>query len=250
VLVAALPSGQAIPSRFVDALVGGFVGLAVLAVVPRNPLTMLRRATAPLFTELASVLDAVADALASHDPVGAGRALDRARGASDLATRFRQTLDQAEDTVRLAPTYWRSRGDVQRYVEAAPHIDYAVRNIRVLARAARTAVEGDDEIPAALPAAVRDLGSGVRALTSELERGRGAADGIADVLRAAGRATLALDESPSLAATVVIGQIRSTSVDLLRALGVDRTDAVRYVRSAAKRFQLERAADASPSPGA
>ena len=36
--------GQAVPTRFVDALVGGTVGLAVFAAVPRNPLRTVQRA--------------------------------------------------------------------------------------------------------------------------------------------------------------------------------------------------------------
>ena len=182
VLVAALPSSHAIPTRFVDALVGGFVGLVVLAVVPRNPLTMLRRVTGPLFAELAGVL--------------------------------------------------------------------AVRNVRVLARAARTAVEQEALVPAGLPAAVRDLASGVRGFESELDRSHGGTEGVAAVLRAAGRATLVLDEAPSLPVSVIVGQIRSTAVDLLRALGIERADAVRYVRTAARRLQVEREAGASPPPSA
>ena len=48
VLVAALPTSGAVPYRFIDALVGGLVGLAVLIAVPRNPLTALRSAVDPL----------------------------------------------------------------------------------------------------------------------------------------------------------------------------------------------------------
>ena len=68
VLVAALPSSHAVPTRFVDALVGGLVGLAVLVAVPRNPLTVVRRITRPLFAELRSVLEGIAVALDRRRP--------------------------------------------------------------------------------------------------------------------------------------------------------------------------------------
>ena len=55
------------PYRFVDALVGGGVGLAVLIAVPRNPVTALSQAVDPPLAELAAVLGEVAAALESRD---------------------------------------------------------------------------------------------------------------------------------------------------------------------------------------
>jgi uncharacterized membrane protein YgaE (UPF0421/DUF939 family) len=233
VLVAALPSSNAVPTRFVDALVGGAVGLAVLAVVPRNPLTIVRRATHPLFGELRAVLDGIAGALAAGDRVAAERLLARARATSDQAARFRQELEQAQETVRLAPTYWRSRNDVARWTEAAPYLDLAVRNVRVLARAALSAVETGTDVPDLIPAALRELTTAVRLLERELDEGIGAAAAIEAALGAAGSATQALDENPGLPISIIVGQVRSTAVDLLRALGIDRSEAVDHVRAAA-----------------
>src|SRR4029079_16796387 len=106
VLVAALPSSHAIPTRFVDALVGGLVGLAVLVAVPHNPLTVVRRITRPMFAELQSVLEGIAVALSDGDHAAAERLHASARATSDYADRLRQELAQAEETTRLAPTYW------------------------------------------------------------------------------------------------------------------------------------------------
>jgi len=77
----------------------------------------------------------------------------------------------------------------------------------------------------------------VRSLERELAEGRGAADAIEAVLDAAGRATLALDESPALPVSVIVGVIRSTAVDVLRALGIDRDEALEHVRAAARRLE-------------
>jgi uncharacterized membrane protein YgaE (UPF0421/DUF939 family) len=234
VLVAALPSGHAVPTRFVDALVGGAVGLAVLVAVPRNPLTTVRRTTRPLFQEVRSVLEGVAAALADGDRAEAERLLVRARATSDQSGRFRQELEGARETVRLAPTYWRSRREVERYAEAAPQVDLVVRNVRVLARASLAAIETEAVIPAGIPAAVRELAAAVGHLERELDEGRGASAAIESALAAAGRATLALEESTNLQVSVIVGQIRSTAVDLLRALGTDRAEAVEHVRAAAR----------------
>jgi hypothetical protein len=246
VLVAALPPSHGVPTRFVDALVGGFVGLAVLVAVPRNPRSAVGRTSGPLFAELATVLDLIAAALAAHDLAAAERTLERARTMSDLSMHFRQALDLAQETVRLAPTYWHSRRRIDRYLEAATHIDSAVRSVRVLARAAVTAVETDAPIPVELPAAVSALASGVRELERELESDRGAVEGIDAVLSAAGGATLVLGDNPPLSVSVMVGQIRATAVDLLRAFGVDRPDAVKHVRAAARQLRdARRAAERS-----
>ena len=38
---------------------------------------------------------------------------------------------------------------------------------------------------------------------------------------------------------VIVGQIRSTAVDLLRALGIERDEAVEHVRAAARARRLD-----------
>jgi uncharacterized membrane protein YgaE (UPF0421/DUF939 family) len=237
VLVAALPSRHAIPTRFVDALVGGLVGLAVLVAVPRNPLTVVRRTTRPLFAELESVLEGIAAALSEGDRATAERLLVRARRTSDHADRLRQELAAAEETTRLAPTHWRSRGAVERYVEAAPHVDFVVRNVRVLARAALSVVETGAAVPPGIPNAVRGLATAVTWLERELDEGRGAAQAIEAALAAAAGATVALEEGAAIPLGVIVGQIRSAAVDLLRALGVDRAEAVEHVRAAARAYR-------------
>jgi uncharacterized membrane protein YccC len=67
VLVATLtaPEGGLDLDRFVDALVGGIVGLAVIAVLlPVNPVAAVRRELDPLLGTLADLIDECADALA------------------------------------------------------------------------------------------------------------------------------------------------------------------------------------------
>ena len=250
VLVSALPSTHAIPTRFVDALVGGFVGLACLIAVPRNPLLLVRRAGEGLFHELADTLDGVADSLAAKDVSMGEHALARARETSGRAGQFQQALDLADETVHLAPTYWRARGDVERYIEASQYADGAVRTLRGLARASLTAIESDVAVPAALPGVIHELATGWRALAAELNQGHGDMGGIETTLRASAAATLALDESRSLSVSMIVGQIRANAIDLLRALGMERAHAVDYIRVATKRLRAEREAQAQAAPAA
>jgi uncharacterized membrane protein YgaE (UPF0421/DUF939 family) len=237
VLVAALPTSGAVPYRFIDALVGGLVGLAVLIAVPRHPLTALRTAVDPLLAELGAVLEDIALALDTRDAAAAGRTLERARATTDLADGFHRALDGARETARLAPTHWRNQEDVERYARAAQHVDYAVRNVRVLARAARTALEAGDEIPDGIAEAIRRLAEGVRGLEGELAKESTGIAGIEATLGAAGGATRVLEQRPSLAVNVMIGQIRSIAADLLGALGIERQEAVKHIRAAVRQVR-------------
>ena len=248
VLVSALPSTHAIPTRFVDALVGGFVGLACLVAVPRNPLLLVRRAGEGFFTEVADTLDGIADGLAASDAALGERALARARDTTARAGQFRQALELADETVHLAPTYWRARGDVERYIEASRYADGAVRTLRGLARASLTAIEANVAVPAALPGAIHGLATGWRELAAELNQGHGDMGGIETTLRATAGATIALDESRNLSVSMIVGQIRSNAVDLLRALGMERAHAVDYIRVATRRLRAEQEAQATAEP--
>ena len=80
VLVATLapPSNGIYYTRFVDALVGGLVGVGVMAILlPVNPLTTVQKAVVPALDLLAAELTGCADALADQDVSRARAALDR-----------------------------------------------------------------------------------------------------------------------------------------------------------------------------
>ena len=71
-------------------------------------------------------------------------------------------------------------------------------------------------------------------MESALE-GRDGSPAIEAAVEAAALATAALERDPALAAAHLVGQIRSTATDLLRALGLERGDAVDRVRAGARR---------------
>ena len=234
VLVATIVSTShgLLPTRFVDALVGGLVGLAVLVVAPRNPVKLVQRASRPVFVELAAVLDDVAAALEVRDLDAMERALSRARATDGLLAALREALSYGEETVRLAPTQWSERGRVQRYALAAPQVEFAMRNARVLARAGVRAVELEPKISESLIAAIRHLSLAARPAREHARASTCRADAArASTLKGAREATLALEEGMGFAIDVLVGQARSIATDLLRALGVE--DAVDQIRSAA-----------------
>lgn len=237
VLVATLtPPGQgsSLP-RFVDALVGGLVGLAVMALLlPTNPLTVVSRATGPLLDVLAGGLAETAAALAGRDRAAAEAALARLRAGETDLRRLQDALAAARETATVAPIRWRSRGALEQYVDAAEHVAYALRNTRVLVRRAIRVVVDDEPVPAGLPRAVGLLGEAVTWLRWELA-------GAAEPEAARGRALSAVREASDAYAGgvgfsggVVFAQVRSTAIDLLRAAGVPHRDAERHVRRAAR----------------
>ena len=123
---------------------------------------------------------------------------------------------------------------VDDYAEAARQIELAVRNVRVLARGARRAIDLEENVPPEVSDALRELAAAVRALGAALDDHARAEAVREPALRAAREATLVLQRTGNLSVSVIIGQIRSTAVDLLRSTGLSYDDAVDAVRAAAQ----------------
>src|SRR4030095_10961605 len=116
-------------TRLFEALVGGGVALAVNSVFfPPDLALRAARAANGVFGELGGVLEGLSRALATGDPRAAGAALDRAREAGGRGREVGESLKGARGRARRAPPR-RGAGDVlERYSDALPHLDYAVRN--------------------------------------------------------------------------------------------------------------------------
>ena len=241
-LVATLqpPDGGITFARAVDALIGGGVALAVSALVlPAHPGRMVREAAGPVLAELAGVLDDVAAALRSRDREAVDAALLRGRAIDDLGRELEDALVVGRETARLIPPRWRTLETVDVYADAAAQIDLAVRNVRVLARGARRAIDLDENVPPELSDALVELGAAVRALRGALED-PGRSEAVrAPALRAAGRATRVLERTGNLSVSVIVGQVRSTAVDLLRGTGLSYEEATVAVRAAVREAEAE-----------
>jgi len=221
-------------ARFVDALVGGAVALVVNGVVlPVNPQRLVQRAARPVLDELAATLDDVGRALAERDQELAEAALARARGIDELSGRFVEAADTGRETTRYAPQRRRYRGAMDSWREAARSIDFAVRNVRVLARGAIRALRLDENVPEEVTVALRDLALAVRAIDAALDEGGDVAAVREPALRAAARASLVLEGTTNMSVSVIVGQIRSTATDLLTGTGMDAGDAADAVSHAA-----------------
>ena len=236
ILVATIqpPSSGLSPTRFIDALIGGAVALLVGQVlIPHNPLRALAQAAEPVVDDLAVALRAVAQALRDGDAERAQRALEVARAVeADLAS-FYDAVALARETRPVLPGR-RTRERLPVYAEAARQMDYAVRNTRVLARRAVASVRRQGRAPEPLSEgidlladAVVELGKALAEPGHEIEVRRLA-------LKAAARAMRALDAAPDLSTVVIVGQVRSTALDLLQGSGMGNEEARRALERAAE----------------
>jgi uncharacterized membrane protein YgaE (UPF0421/DUF939 family) len=239
VLVATLkpPSTGIYYGRFLDALIGGTVGVLVMALLlPLNPLTTIKKAAGPALDLLASELERTADAFAARDEAMAREALQQIRATEPDLARFRDALTAASETASLAPVRWRSRAPLAVYADAITHIDRAIRNGRVLVRRAVLALADKEDIDDELIASLRTMAQAVRALRSEL------ADSVEPTttrelaLAAVGEAGDAYRAGLGFSADVVVAQLRSIAHDLLRASGLDESTSIRAVRRAVGRL--------------
>jgi uncharacterized membrane protein YgaE (UPF0421/DUF939 family) len=223
------------PDRFLDALVGGVVALLVNYLFPMNPERLVERAAAPVFEELVGVLEQISAALKSGDAESAERALVRSREMDAEVRALGEALEAGHETARLSPTRRRSLRHLEFYASAGIRIELAVLNTRVLARGVYNAVRRGDTIPPQLPEAVLDLARSVRALATFLEEAAEPEEARRYALEAARGATECLKERHELATSVLVGQVRSAAVDLLRSTGMDQASALWALEEAAGR---------------
>ena len=237
VLVATLTSSTGQPwSRFLDALVGGGIGLTVMTVLlPLNPLTVVRRSADPALAALADGLHEISSAMTVRDGDRITAALAELRAAENTFTNFASAVTAARENVAFAPARWHTRGALAQYVLGAPHMTYALRNVRVMSRRVKTALDDDEAVPDSLPAAIGLLGDAVGLLKQEWAKGAEPLATRERALSAAREAMRGYDGGVGFSGGVVVAQVRTTVTDLLRATGVESSEAVRMVRKAVGR---------------
>ena len=236
ILVATLtpPSSGVSPDRFVDALIGGAVALLVGQVLfPRDPLRSLAAAARPVVDDLARALEAAAQALAEGDEELARRALALAGAVEDDLPPFFDAVTLARETVPVLP----GRSPRERlpvYAAAAQQLDAAVRNTLVLTRRVVATLQRDGGAAPPLAEGVALLGEAVRELGRALQEPGREVVVRRLALRAAAVASTVLARDPGLSAVVIVGQIRSTAIDLLRGSGLGYDDAREALEAAAE----------------
>nr|WP_276610708.1 FUSC family protein [Kineococcus siccus] len=206
--------------RWLDAMTGVAVALAIAAALPADPRRDVRGRALAYAGHLADLLEDAARAVRDHDAGVAEATLASARGTQSELDGWATSVAAGEEVHRLSPLRRRGRPELVQQHDLLDGMDRATRNIRVALRRITTALEYGEELPPALAGAFEQLAAAVRAL------GEPAWEGETMPPSVAGLQELAVQLGPrtlgatTLSATVVVAQLRSAVVDLLQAQGV------------------------------
>ena len=238
VLVAALPTadGAASVDRVLDTLAGGAAALLfTIVILPVQPLRLAHRAAGPVLDELTQTFDQVGEALRTSDPQLAARALERARGAGEHWGRLDEAVGIGRQATRIAPVRRHEEAELLDMAQSVVQLDYAIRDARVLARVALRLTETTVPHGARLEQVMQCFAASVRAieghLAGEYDETLAARAGALDAVRIASSIAFAEDD---LVFTHLLGQVRSTAVDLQRATGLARDEAITRMLDAVK----------------
>lgn len=151
------PTDGLVLDRIVHVLVGGGVALLIGQIlIPLDPLAQVGRIARSAFRELGTVLVSVANALGAGDLERARQALLDARALDAAVRRLHEALAVGQETARFAPLRRGARDRLAGQADAAAQVDLAVRNTRVLARAAVALLRRHRSVLRELSAAVAD----------------------------------------------------------------------------------------------
>jgi uncharacterized membrane protein YgaE (UPF0421/DUF939 family) len=243
-LIMTLPGQGAEIDRFLDACVGGAVAIAFGLIFSfRDPFAKVEEARRGALADLAAALEAIAAALGKHSLKAAEAALADSRKLDAGVDVLYDAVTEAGEVASFSPRRRVLLEELDPQAGAAPQIDYAVRDARVLARAATTAIRRGADIDPRLVEGIETLAAATRALDAV---GRGEAGSRADVRELASRAVElagAADVHNSLWPTMIFGQTRAIAFDLMQASG-EEADAARSLLDAAATTKI-----APPAPG-
>ena len=221
--------------RVFNALIGGFVALAINYLFPVNPERVVERAARPIFEEMGGLLEEIAASMTERDAERSQAVLDRARDLDESVSGFHDTLAAGRETAQFSPTRRRGLKHLDLYSSANTRMELAAINTRVLARGVTNALRRGDEMPPILPAAVLELAEAVKSLSQYLQEWEGPEEARSHALEAARKATAAHDERHDLAISVSVGQVRAMAMDLLRSTGMRQAEALQALEEAAGR---------------
>ncbi|MEV0592345.1 FUSC family protein [Nonomuraea cavernae] len=218
VLVAALVPGDSTGGfdRMLDALAGGAIGVAVVALLPASPVNLVAKHASEVLDALSTVLEQAAEAIEKRDVELAAEALEEARGTQAAIEEFEQALATGKEIAMISPLHWHRRARLARYEMAVVPVDHALRNTRVLARRTLAALSEATPPSPSLADSMREVSEAALLLQLELGAGREPVLARQALLAVAGSKR---PEGLGFSAHVIVAQLRSIVVDLLLATG-------------------------------
>lgn len=223
-VVPAVNAGNPAVTRFVDALIGGCAGLAMILLVPRNPVRDIDVEVQVLLRRLSGVLAGCAEAMRSGDETLAERALEEARALQPALQALEATAANVTEIARMSPMRWKQRDHLGLYVGAIRDVDNAIRDARVLARRISAMLRHNESAPPDMHLAVDSLARAVGSFADDLSQRDNFAEARRELVEAARIAVMALPAAMTMNAAAIAAQIRSLAADLLLASGAGRDE--------------------------
>src|SRR5690606_33473174 len=128
----------------------GAVALAMIILIPSNPVLEIDLGLRRLRSELSQILATTAEAMRHHDANRASAALEHARGTQGIVDTVGTMADSVSEMARLSPFRWKQRTAVLTRTSALVDLDHAVRNTRVLSRRVAAMLRNGEPAPLGL----------------------------------------------------------------------------------------------------
>ncbi len=224
-LAAVLPypgAGNPAATRFLDALVGGMCGLAMVFLLPRNSAREIDESQQSLLARLGEVLGKVAQAMRTANPDLAEAALEQARQTQPMIDALRATSATATEVVKLAPMRWSQRAEVERYLASVNDLDNALRDARVLARRVAAMLRHGEQGPPALAESIEILIEAIEIYADEFATSTALEGANSRLVDASNTAIGSMAQELTVNTASVAAQVRSLAADLLLAGGVPK----------------------------
>lgn len=223
-VVPAANAGNPAVTRFLDAFIGGCCGLAMVLIVPRNPVRDIDVEVQSLLRRLSDLLTQCAEAMRQEDWGLAEEALESARELQPGLQALEATAANVTEIARMSPMRWKQRDHVDLYVGAVRDLDNAIRDARVLARRIAAMLRHGESAPKDMDLAVDSLARAVRIFADDLSERDDFDEARQALIDAARIAVTALPGAMTLNTAAIAAQVRSLAADLLYASGATRDE--------------------------
>jgi hypothetical protein len=206
--------------RIIDGVIGGAVALLFTALIPRDPRRLARRDAKRLFAVFLESLASLEKALRTgHEPPG--RALELLRRTQPMIDAWGVSLDSAKNIARFSPFHRRHTPELEAQDRMLRGMDFATRNLRVIARRIDFLVVDGEPRPA-LASLLGTIATSVTLLSESLDDpvlAETAQVGLAGIAAHLDPATVVRDAGMTDSAVVLM--LRPMLVDLLSVSGLD-----------------------------
>jgi hypothetical protein len=200
------------------------MALAMILLVPRNPVRDIDVEVQVLLRRLSGVLAGCAEAMRRGDAELTERALEEARALQPAIQSLEATAANVTEIARMAPMRWKQRDHLGLYVGAISDVDNAIRDARVLARRTSAMLRHHEAAPPDMHLAVDALARAIGYFADDLSQRDNFSDARRELIEAARIAVFALPGAMTMNSAAIAAQIRSLAADLLLASGTSRDE--------------------------